>query len=150
MEARVFTGFLKPGYSIIHLMLRAAARQYGNRAEFFFSSLWYQASSREKCVTTPYSVNANAAFCFQVVRKESRIHAGGVGVGGGGITFIKLVNSKRFLFLPSVKQTGSAKLRFLLSFADLRWNDDYAAWCFQAKKQSNHLLPAAEECTTCE
>lgn len=32
VEARVFTGFLKPGYSIIHLMLRAAARQYGNRA----------------------------------------------------------------------------------------------------------------------
>lgn len=118
MEAGVFTGFLKPGYSIIHLMLRAAARQYGNRAEFFFfffSSLCYLASSREKCVTTPSTQMPHFVLKSSKKNRESM---------WGGITFIKRVNSKRFLFLPPVKQTGSAKLRFLLSFADLRWNDD--------------------------
>lgn len=67
VEAGVFTGFLKPGYSIIHLMLRAAARQYGNRAEFFFfffPSLCYQASSREKCVTTPVFCQRKCRILF--------------------------------------------------------------------------------------
>lgn len=149
MEARVFTGFLKPGYSIIHLMLRAAARQYGNRVFFLF---FFIRRRREESVSQPRILSTQMPhFVFKSSEKNRESMPGvGWGVEGRGITFIKRVNSKRFLFLPSVEQTGSAKLRFLLSFANLRWNDDYAAWCFQAKKQSNHLLPAAEECTTCE
>lgn len=107
VEAGVFTGFLKLGYSIIHLMLLAAATQYGNRAVFFFflsSPLCYHALSLEKCVTTSYSHNTNPAFRFKVIRRvRRRSHLLGV--------YYRL---RRFSILALSNATS-------LSSADLRW-----------------------------
>lgn len=81
VEARVFTGFLKPGYSIIHLMLRAAARQYGNRVFFFFFLIVLSGVVARK-------VCHNPAFCQRKCRilfssRPKRIENPCRGLGGG-------------------------------------------------------------------
>lgn len=133
VEAGVFTGFLKPGYSIIHLMLRAAATQYGNRAVFFSSPhCVIMRRRKEKCVTTSYADNTNTAFRFKVLCLEST-------PGRVKITLIKRL----------IVSVGLANCHFQTPRLCPPQTFDGAARRFQARKQTKQLLPAAEECTTC-